>query len=84
MNCECRDYDDLRAALRQRAEELNISRMEIDRVSGLPNGYSAAVLSETANKRLSAENDRPSSRRLGAQARRCRGCRSDGPIYCPR
>ena len=65
MNCECRDYDDLRAALRQRAEELNISRMEINRVSGLPNGYSAAVLSETANKRLGAKTIGPLLAALG-------------------
>ena len=65
MNCECRDYDDLRAALRQRAEELNISRMGIDRVSGLPNGYSAAVLSETANKRLGAKTIGPLLAALG-------------------
>ena len=48
------DYDELRSALRQRAEQLNVSRLEIDRISGLANGYSATVLSETATKRIGA------------------------------
>ena len=53
---ECRDYEDLRSALRARAEQLDISRLEIDRISGLPNGYAGAVLSETSRKRLGWHN----------------------------
>lgn len=38
------DEADLVAALRARAEELNVSRSEIDRVAGLPSGYAGKML----------------------------------------
>ena len=38
--------------LRQRADQLAVPRLEIDRVAGLQNGYSAKVLSVTSGKRL--------------------------------
>lgn len=38
------DEADLVAALRARAEELNVSRAEIDRVAGLPSGYAGKML----------------------------------------
>lgn len=47
-----RDYDELRVALRARCEQLNISRLEIDRLSGLPNGYASTVLSNAPRKRI--------------------------------
>jgi hypothetical protein len=46
------DYDELRIALRARAEALDISRIEIDRIAGTANGYAGAVLSDTARKRI--------------------------------
>lgn len=38
------DYKGLVETCRQRAEELEISRSEIDRISGLPDGYAGKVL----------------------------------------
>lgn len=38
------DEADLIAAWRARAEELNVSRAEIDRVAGLPSGYAGKML----------------------------------------
>ena len=38
------DYRGLIEACRQRAEEMAISRLEIDRLAGLPSGYSAKLL----------------------------------------
>jgi hypothetical protein len=38
------DYRTLIETCRQRAEELGISRLELDRLAGLPQGYSAKLL----------------------------------------
>jgi hypothetical protein len=62
---ECRDYDDLRAALRARCEALNISRLELDRISGIANGYSSCVLSDTARKHIGAQTIGPLLAALG-------------------
>lgn len=43
------DYKGLVETCRQRAEELEISRSEIDRISGLPDGYSGKVLGNARN-----------------------------------
>jgi hypothetical protein len=40
-----RDYEDLVLALRERAEELGVNRLTLDEMTGLPNGYSAKLLS---------------------------------------
>ena len=47
-----RDYAQLHALLRQRADALNISRETIDQVAGLTAGYSATVLAPAQKKRL--------------------------------
>lgn len=59
------DYDGLRIALRARAEQLDISRLEIDRISGVANGYSSAVLSNTPRKRIGPANLGPLLAALG-------------------
>jgi hypothetical protein len=46
-----RDYEDVHAAFRARAEELNISRETLDAVSGLQPGYSGKMLAPTPMKR---------------------------------
>ena len=61
------DYEELRTALRARAEALDISRLEIDRISGVANGYSATVLSDTARKRIGANAIGPLLAALGLQ-----------------
>jgi hypothetical protein len=61
------DYTELRSALRQRAEALDISWIEIDRISGISSGYSGAVLSETARKRIGLVNLGPILAALGLQ-----------------
>ena len=43
---EVRDYEDLLLALRARAEEINASREEIDRITGWADGYCAKLLSD--------------------------------------
>jgi hypothetical protein len=42
------DYRTLVETCRQRAEELKISRLEIDRLAGLPEGYSSKLLGKKA------------------------------------
>jgi hypothetical protein len=49
-----RSYDDLHRFLRARAEELNVSREEIDRVGGLTPGYAAKLLAPRPIKKLGA------------------------------
>lgn len=44
------DYDGLLAALRARAEELNVSRSTLDDVSGLQTGYAAKLLANPPMK----------------------------------
>ena len=49
---EIRNYQELHLALRERAEQLGVSRLTIDDVSGLPSGYSAKLLAPVPIKRL--------------------------------
>lgn len=46
---------------------MNISRLELDRISGVANGYSAAVLSDTATKRIGANTIGPLLAALGVK-----------------
>jgi hypothetical protein len=46
------DYTTLVLALRARAEELNISREQIDAIAGLPDRYTGKVLSIRGKKRI--------------------------------
>lgn len=41
---EVHDYEGLQLALRERAEELNVSRLTLDEATGLPSGYSGKLL----------------------------------------
>lgn len=45
-----RTYDELHAALRARAEALQVTRLSMDEVAGLPSGYSGKVLSPSQVK----------------------------------
>jgi hypothetical protein len=45
-------YADLHALLRARCEELQISRLQLDEISGMQSGYSSKVLSLRPQKRL--------------------------------
>jgi hypothetical protein len=47
-----RDYDDLRALLRRMAEVRNISRKEIDRLAGWPDGLAEKALAEEPLRNL--------------------------------
>jgi hypothetical protein len=49
---EIHDYAGLRLALRQRVEQLNVSRNCLDSVSGLPSGYVGKILSPYGKKRI--------------------------------
>jgi hypothetical protein len=49
-----RSYDDLHRILRDRAEELDVSRQEIDSASGLQDGYTSKILSPRPTKKLGA------------------------------
>ncbi|MGY4358636.1 hypothetical protein ACVWZR_007760 [Bradyrhizobium sp. i1.3.1] len=44
------DYDALVATLRERSEQMEIARLELDRLSGLASGYSGKVLAPTRIK----------------------------------
>ena len=44
--------DDLQVALRDRADAMNISRLEIDRLAGFTGGYASKVLAPTPMKGL--------------------------------
>jgi hypothetical protein len=46
------DYDSLQRALRERADALNLSRVEIDRLANLPPGYASKLLSPVPIKKL--------------------------------
>jgi hypothetical protein len=48
-----RSYDDLHKALRARADELNLSRLELDRLAGITSGYASKLLAPVPLKRLS-------------------------------
>lgn len=62
---ECHDYDGLRSILRRRAEFLNVPRLELDRVSGLANGYVSAILSESGRKQIGPHSLGPLLTALG-------------------
>lgn len=47
-----RDYDDLRALLRRMADVRNISRKEIDRLAGWPDGLAEKALAEQPTRNL--------------------------------
>jgi hypothetical protein len=49
-----RTYDDLVHALRARAEELGLSRENIDDIAGLPSGYASKILAKKHIKRMGA------------------------------
>lgn len=53
--CEIYSYDDLVLALRQRADELEISRATIDELAGVPDRYSNKVLSIKKVRRIGME-----------------------------
>jgi hypothetical protein len=50
-----RNYDDLLLCLRQRANDLQISRETIDHISGLPSGLSAKIMSLNKLRRIGVE-----------------------------
>jgi hypothetical protein len=54
IGCLVRSYEDLHSVFRQRAQELDLPRLELDRISGLSPGYSAKLLAPRPLKRLSA------------------------------
>ena len=47
-----RDYDGLRAALRARADQLQVTRLVLDDATGLPAGYCAKLLAPVPSKNL--------------------------------
>ena len=49
-----RSYDDLHSILRARVEELNVSRLTLDAVSGTASGYCSKILAPSQVKRLGA------------------------------
>jgi hypothetical protein len=56
---EAIDYDSLQAVMRLRADQLKISRAEIDRLSGLPDGFASKVLCEQPIRRLGPDTIGP-------------------------
>lgn len=52
FHAEVRNNTELRHAIRRRVEELNISRLCLDRVAGFHSGYSASLLAENDRKRI--------------------------------
>jgi hypothetical protein len=59
------DYDELVAAMRARANELNVSRATIDDVSGLQSGYAAKLLANPPIKSFGAVSLGPMLGALG-------------------
>lgn len=51
-----RNYDDLQAAMRARAEQLNISRIEIDRRGKMPEGHAAKLLAPHPSRYLGVKS----------------------------
>ena len=49
---ECRNYNDLRLALRERYKELRITNEAIDEISGCQAGYSTKIIGPNPTKRL--------------------------------
>lgn len=46
------DYDAFRAAIRARVEQLNISRLCLDNVAGVPSGYTSKLLAPCGRKKI--------------------------------
>jgi hypothetical protein len=53
---EIHDYAELHAALRARADQLEVSRQWLDKHSGLQNGYCGKLLSPTRIKNIGAQS----------------------------
>jgi hypothetical protein len=51
-NAEIRTYDDLIGYFKKRADELNISRLTLDHIAGLPDGLSSKVLGLKQTRRI--------------------------------
>jgi hypothetical protein len=49
-----KNFADLQVALRQRAEQLNVPRREIDELAGLPAGYASKLLGKKPVRRFGA------------------------------
>jgi hypothetical protein len=49
---ELSDHEGLRDALRQRVEQLNVSRTCLDEITGLPSGYVSKILAPYGRKRI--------------------------------
>lgn len=60
-----RDYDQLHRAVRERVDELGVSRETIDRVSGLPDGYASKLLAPVPIKGLGRQSLGPMLQALG-------------------
>jgi hypothetical protein len=60
-----RNYHDLHEVLRQHADELNVARLTIDAVSGLPSGYTGKLLGPGKIKRVGATSMEPLLATLG-------------------
>jgi hypothetical protein len=60
---EFSSYEQLHAILRERANTLALSRLELDAISGLQPGYSAKILSPRPIKKLGFASCRFCSRR---------------------
>jgi hypothetical protein len=61
----CSDYADVISALRDRTDELQISREAIDSIAGLSDGYAAKLLSESPSKILGPTSMGPTLQTLG-------------------
>jgi hypothetical protein len=61
----CSDYFDVIRALRDRTDDLKISRLEIDEIGGLQTGYSAKLLSMQPSKVLGPVSMGPTLQTLG-------------------
>jgi hypothetical protein len=61
----CSDYIDVINALRDRTDELQISREAIDSIAGLSDGYAAKLLSESPSKVLGPISMGPTLQTLG-------------------
>jgi hypothetical protein len=68
-----RSYDDLHQALRDRADEIDVSRNNLDEVTGLPNGYVGKLLGGKQVKNIGAMSLGLLLSALRAQADRGRG-----------
>jgi hypothetical protein len=62
---EITDYDDLLAALRARADELEISRETIDHIAGFPDRYAGKILSLSHPRRIGLRSLGPILSALG-------------------